>query len=272
MDFLTSIVSYKKELLASKKRRTSTAVLMRRAARVVRGTHITFRAAITRFETVNIVAELKKASPSKGILCPRYAPARIARAYEDAGACAISVLTEDRFFKGDLAHLEAVRKASTLPLLQKDFFIDEYQLYEAKVHGADAILFIAALLDDARLADLCGIAQELALDYIIEVHNEIELARALRFTHGIIGINNRDLHTFKTDLRTSERLAAWIPRARLVIAESGIRSRRDIERLRAQGIRAFLIGESIIAHAASPHDAARRLESLLGKNTRNHRR
>src|SRR5262245_64119556 len=192
-----------------------------------------------------LIAEVKKASPSKGVIRADFDPVAIARSYAGAGAAAISVLTEERFFQGHADHLAAVRQAVELPLLRKDFVFDAYQLAEARAWGADAALLIAAILDDGQLAALHGAATELGLDVLVEAHTAAETARAVAAGAALIGINNRDLRTFVTSLTTAERLRPLIPAGTVAVAESGIESAGDIARLRAAGYDAFLVGESL---------------------------
>jgi indole-3-glycerol phosphate synthase len=192
-----------------------------------------------------IIAEVKRASPSKGDILPGLDPAAIARDYATAGAAAISVLT-DRHFKGSLTDLRAVRAAVDVPLLRKDFIFDPYQLYEARAAGADCILLIAAMLDEADFRSLAALARELRMAALVEVHNPAELAIAQRCSAELIGINNRDLHTFKTDLAVTEELLRDYSGSALIVSESGIETAADIRRLDAAGARAFLIGESLL--------------------------
>lgn len=207
-----------------------------------------------------IIAEVKKGSPSKGVIRPDFDPLDIASTYQDNGATCISVLTDERFFLGHLRYLALIREQVGLPLLRKDFLFDPYQVYESSVGGADAILLIAAMLELNQLKDLAALAGELQLDVLLEVHDERELEMALNTGCELIGINNRSLHTFVTDLATTERLAAMIPGDRLVVAESGIIGRSDIERLCQAGARAFLVGESLMRE----EDIGAKLQELLG--------
>lgn len=193
-----------------------------------------------------IVAEVKKASPSRGLIRADFDPVSIARDYAAHGASAISVLTEPRFFQGSLSHLEEIRAAVTVPLLRKDFTVDPYQIVETKSYGADAVLLIAALLDPSLMADLRGQAAELGLDSIIEVHTEEELEAAVAAGAQVIGINNRNLKTFEVNLSTTERLAPQIPSGTLAVCESGIDSREQMHRVEQWGIRVFLIGEALM--------------------------
>jgi indole-3-glycerol phosphate synthase len=213
-----------------------------------------------------LIAEVKRASPSRGVLRADLDPKALVRTYASAGAAAISVLTEEQHFQGSLDDLEAVRAildgrgGPRPPVLRKDFLFDAYHLFEARVYGADAVLLIAAILNPALLAHLLALARTLGLDCLVEVHDEQELERALAAGAEIIGINNRDLRTFEVDLAVSERLRPLIPDDRVVVAESGIHSRADVERLRTLGVNAVLIGEALVA----AENAAGKIEELLG--------
>ena len=200
---------------------------------------------------IGLIAEVKKASPSAGIICPDFDPVRIARAYEAAGASCLSVLTDEGFFQGSLDDLRAIRAAVSLPLLRKDFIIDERQILEAVEAGADAILLIVAILDDAQLSHFQALADAAGLAALVEVHDEGELTRALRCGARLLGVNNRNLKTFKVDLATTEQLARILaaadrPEDRLLVAESGIHTRADVIRLRSCGARAILVGEALM--------------------------
>ncbi|HEX2930602.1 MAG TPA: indole-3-glycerol phosphate synthase TrpC [Candidatus Binatia bacterium] len=208
-----------------------------------------------------IVAEVKKASPSKGLIRADFDPVSIARDYADHGASAISVLTEERFFQGSLEHLEQIRDAVDLPLLRKDFMLDSYQLLEAKSYGADAVLFIAAMLDPSLMRDLCEQAAALSLDSLIEVHTEKELEAAIAAGGQMIGINNRDLKTFEVSLSTTERLAPLVPSGTPTICESGIDGLEQIRRVEKLGIHVFLIGESLMR---APQPGKKLKELLIG--------
>ena len=198
-----------------------------------------------------IVAEVKKASPSKGIIRADFDPVWIARRYADSGAAALSVLTEERYFQGHLDYLAAIRQHVEVPLLRKDFIFDAYQLYEARACGADAVLLIAAILPDTLLQELLWLAEELNLSPLVEIHDRVELERAVRSGARLLGINNRDLRTFHTTLATTEELLPFVPPDAFVIAESGIETVADIERLERLGVGAFLIGEAFM-RAADP--------------------
>ena len=208
-----------------------------------------------------IIAEVKKGSPSKGIIREDFDPVAIARSYERGGASCLSVLTDEQYFYGSLDYLGQIRAQVDLPLLRKDFIIDPYQVFQARAAGADAILLIAAALEDTQLLELAELATELQLDTLLEVHDGTELERALFLPVDLIGINNRNLQTFVTDLAVTEQLAGKIPHQQLAVAESGIHSRADIERLQQAGADAFLIGESLMRET----DIEGKLASLLGE-------
>ena len=198
-----------------------------------------------------VIAEIKRASPSQGLLRDPFDPAAIAASYERAGAACLSVLTDTEFFQGELAHLAAARAACALPALRKDFVIDAYQIYEARAHGADCVLLIVAALDDAQLRDLEACAHALGMDVLVESHDAAELERALALRTPLIGINNRNLRSFSVSLDTTLGLLARIPAERLVVTESGIRAPEDVRRMRDAGVNAFLVGEAFM-RAADP--------------------
>jgi len=211
-------------------------------------------------EQVAIIAEIKKASPSKGVLRSDFNPADIAKSYERNGAACLSVLTDRDFFQGDNQYLQQAREACLLPLLRKDFIIDPYQVYEARALGADCILLIVAALGDAQLQDLAGLATHLGMDILVEVHHREELDRALRLNPRLIGINNRNLHTFITRLETTLELLEHIPKKHVVVSESGINTAQDIALLSNAGVRTFLIGEALM-RASDPGVAMAKLFS-----------
>ena len=206
-----------------------------------------------------IIAEIKKGSPSRGIIRADFDPLEIAEIYQNNGATCLSVLTDEHFFLGHLRYLALIREAVSLPLLRKDFICDPYQIFEARAAGADAILLIAAMLDLNQLRDFHAVAQEINLDVLLEVHDEAEVEKALLTNCTLIGVNNRNLRTFITDLDTTRRLARLMPADRLLVAESGINSRAEIVRLHADGASAFLIGESMMRET----DIGAKLQELL---------
>ena len=193
-----------------------------------------------------IIAEIKKASPSAGVIAEDFNPASKAKDYEAFGASALSILTEEDFFLGSNEYLKAVKKITSLPILRKDFIIDEYQIYESKLIGADCVLLIASILSDQQLEEFVAIAKTLELDYLVEVHDEIELKRAELFEDALIGVNNRNLKTFEVDLDNSVRLRNLFIKNNVFIAESGIKSKKDIDYLKSNNIKVFLIGESLM--------------------------
>ncbi|MDA9634384.1 indole-3-glycerol phosphate synthase TrpC [Pseudomonadota bacterium] len=193
-----------------------------------------------------IIAEIKKASPSAGVIEEEFDPVKKAVEYEAFGASALSILTEEDFFMGSVDHLKDVKEITTLPILRKDFMIDEYQIYESKLIGADCILLIASILSDQQIEDFINVAQQLELDYLIEVHDENELHRVEHFEDALIGTNNRNLKTFEVDLDNSVRLRNLFKEKNIFIAESGIKSREDMNYLKLNNIKVFLIGESLM--------------------------
>lgn len=205
-----------------------------------------FRQALIDFAGVALIAEAKKASPSKGVICPNFDPVRIAREYEAGGAQAISVLTDEKFFQGSLSYIPQVRQAVQLPVLRKDFIIHEAQITQARKFGADAILLIAAILDKNRMGDFLAQSRELGMDVLVEVHDEADLEKALAVDSPLIGINNRNLRDFSMDLETTFRLKKLIPDSIPVVSESGIRTVEDIRRLAAAGVAAVLVGETLM--------------------------
>jgi indole-3-glycerol phosphate synthase len=246
-DILDRILARKVEELAERSARLPLVDLVARSADLpdTRG----FAAAIeSRIESglPAVIAEIKKASPSKGVIREDFDPASIARSYEQGGATCLSVLTDADFFQGSEAYLAEARAACALPVLRKDFTIDAYQVHEARAIGADCILLIVAALDDARLLDMCLLAAELDLDVLVEVHDESELERALELPTPLIGVNNRDLRTFEVSLETTLRLRRLMPAERVLVTESGIATRDDVARLRSSGVDAFLVGETFM--------------------------
>ena len=193
-----------------------------------------------------VIAEIKRASPSKGIICQRFDPHAIAASYQSHGACCLSVLTDRDFFKGNDDDLKAARQACCLPVLRKDFIIDAWQIYESRLIGADCVLLIVAALDDGRLQEFSLLALELGMDVLVEAHDAEELQRALLTTASLIGINNRSLHTFETQLETTLDLMHCVPADRLLVTESGIHTPQDVQRMQEAGVKAFLVGEALM--------------------------
>ena len=285
VNILDTIVEQKQHEVAQLPARPIAAGDLRDAV-LERGEKRDFAAALRkpRAGPVALIAEVKKASPSAGVICRNFDPVHIAKEYEAAGASCVSVLTDEKFFQGSLDHLRQIRTAVKLPLLRKDFIIDERQILEAIEWGADAVLLIVAILDDARLQRFRSLAADAGLAALVEVHDETELKRALAAGADLIGVNNRDLKTFKVDLATTERVAARLVESRgsrvegrkeaagaefstcdprpstVLVAESGIDTRADVERLAQCGAQAVLIGESLMRHG----DIKTKVRELLG--------
>ncbi|HYD72850.1 MAG TPA: indole-3-glycerol phosphate synthase TrpC [Candidatus Binatia bacterium] len=259
MSVLDKIIAYKLEEVAARKQRVSPSELHEaiKAQSAPRGFANAIR---SNPERRALIAEIKKASPSKGLIRANFNPPELARAYSDGGATCLSVLTDGPSFRGADEYLVAARAAVSLPVLRKDFIVDPWQALESRALGADAVLIIMAACEDELAGDIADMATSVGMDYLVEVHDERELERALKFEGAIIGINNRSLKTFETDLATTERLAAYVPRTKLLVSESGIATADDINRLRRTGARAFLVGESLMREA----DVAAATRRLLG--------
>ena len=259
MNFLSTIIDQKRKRVETAKRSVSPEVLqtMARGARETALPHALL-GALNDEGKINIIAEFKRKSPSRGEIHPNANPAMIAQAYEAAGASAVSILTEEDYFDGSLDDLRAVRQAISLPILRKDFVFDDYQVYESAAAGADAVLLIVAALDDETLSRLRRLAEdELGMDALVEVHTKAEMVRAVDSGANIIGVNNRNLATFDVSLETSVQLASMSRAGALLISESGIGSADDIQQLYDLGYRGFLIGESLM-RAAEPGEALKK--------------
>ena len=256
---LDEIVVYKKEFVAECKRRTPLENLKEQVASAP-GERC-FARALREAGDIAVIAEVKKASPSKGLIRPDFDPMEIAATYEANGAAALSVLTDERYFQGSACALTQVRQAVDLPILRKDFTIDPYQIYEARAIGADAILLIVGILSPDQLREYRDLAHGLNLDALVEVHTEDELGAALDAKAQVIGINNRDLRTFQTDLAVTENLIGMMPEDAVIVSESGIHTREDVLRLQDAGANAILVGESLMREA----DIGKKLRELLGR-------
>ena len=250
--FLKDILAHKREEIDERRHRHPVDELEERAEEqgAARGFAAALRNRLHRRKPA-VVAEIKRASPSKGVLCERFDPIALARSYRTAGASCLSVLTDAKYFMGSGAVLDLVRKHCPLPVLRKDFIIDEYQVHESRALGADCVLLIAAALDETQLAELIGLVRGSGMDALVEVHDEDELARALSLGDAVelIGVNNRNLDSFDVSLDTTLRLAAAIPDGKVVISESGIHCRGDIQRLREASVHVYLVGEALMTSA-----------------------
>ncbi|MFA5682333.1 MAG: indole-3-glycerol phosphate synthase TrpC [Hydrogenophaga sp.] len=261
-DLLARIVSFKRDEVAARRQELPAGEVRRRAEQArlddpARGFEAALRARAAA-DLPAVIAEIKQASPSKGLLRADFDPPAIAHAYAGCGAACLSVLTDGEFFCGALTDLRAARSACSLPALRKDFIVDEWQLYEARMHGADCVLLIAAVLDDARLAGFAALARALGMDVLVEVHGSDELERAVRLGFSLIGVNNRNLRSFEVSLETTLDLLPQVSSTALLVTESGIRTRADVVRMRAAGVAAFLVGEAFM-RAPDPGAALREL-------------
>lgn len=261
MNILDTILAHKRQEVAEAESRIPFSELEKQLSHAL--SVRPFRDALNRADgRVAVIAEVKKASPSKGVLCEDFDPLRIAQTYAQHGASAISVLTDERFFQGHLDYLRTIRLYVPIPVLRKDFLISRYQVLEARVAGADAVLLIVAALSDGQLRDLLAYTHELGMDTLVEVHTEEELHRALDAGATVIGVNNRDLTSFRTTLEVTERLAPWIPPGCILVSESGIENAEDVCRVARAGAHAVLVGESLMR----AKDIGERLRELAGIN------
>ncbi len=260
MSILAKIVRHKRKEIEALKRKKPLE-LLKREVLARRFKKISFERALKNKKPPAVIAEIKKKSPSAGILRKNFDPVKIAKAYEKGGASALSVLTDGKFFAGSAEILKKIRKATPLPILRKDFIIDEYQVWESKAIGADAILLIAGILSGRQMKKFYALAKKLGLDSLFEVHSKRELDRVLPLRPRIVGVNNRNLKTFKVSLGTTEKLARFVKNKAILVSESGIFSREDLLTLRRAGALAVLVGEGLIREA----DIARALKKLLGK-------
>ena len=249
---ISRLIEEKRRVVEEAKRLKSKEELIKEISSI--SVNSSFKKSISRPHHINLIAEIKKASPSKGILRGDFNPVKIAMTYQAHGASAVSVLTDERFFEGKLEHIKMVKESISLPILRKDFIIDEYQIYESVACGADAILLIADLLSDSEMTGFYRTAVSLGLDVLLEVHNEEDMEKAIAAGGDIIGINNRDLHTFKVDLAVTQKLIRLIPAHKIKVSESGIKSYEDVMFLKSLGINAILIGEAFME---SPDIAAK---------------
>lgn len=258
-DFLKEIVEYKKELLAQKS--GYYAALKKNVKASPHSRYGLFKKAISKPQGMNLIAEIKKASPSVGMIRDPFDLTGLARIYAESGADALSVLTEDKYFLGKPTYIKKVSEEVVLPVLTKDFIIHEHQIFETFCQGASAILLIVAILEDCLLKDLIQTASDLDMDCLVEVHDENELGRALKADADIIGVNHRNLATLTVDLSVSEKLVPQIPKGKVIVAESGIKTHEEIKKLKALGVHAVLIGESFLRSA----DVGAKVKEIMGE-------
>jgi len=255
---LDKIIAQKREEVEQRKKVATITYLQQRIARQKPALDL---APALKGDHVRLIAEVKQASPSRGTLSLNFNPIELARTYAEGGAAAISVLTEANYFMGSIEHLAAIKEVVGLPLLRKDFIFDLYQIYESRAYGADALLLITSILSQEQLKELVSLSHSLGLRCLVEVHNEGEVKRAVLSEAEIIGINNRDLNTFTVDITTTRRLRPLIPQERIVVSESGIKSKRDIEKLRKWGVDAVLVGETLVTAG----DVPAKMKGLIGE-------
>ncbi|MCD5391035.1 indole-3-glycerol phosphate synthase TrpC [candidate division NPL-UPA2 bacterium] len=257
-NFLEEILKHKRIEVEAKKKKLGLADLKSKLSDAPQSR--SFKEAISKSDKVNLIAEIKRASPSAGLIRKDFDPVKIAKVYQEAGATAISILTDEKFFRGHIDFLSQVREVVSVPLLRKDFIIDEYQIYESRTYGADALLLIASILSKEEMTKFLSLSHDLGMDCIVEVHNEEELERVLETPAEIIGINNRDLSTFQIDLFTTQHLRKLIPADKIIVAQSGIQSREDVQLLAKEKIDAILVGESLLRSK----DIREKMEELVG--------
>lgn len=256
MDILGKIISHKKKSVAEKKEKIPLAKLKQSIDSLPAARD--FKGAISNPGKISLICEIKRASPSSGLICKEFHPKKIAWTYEKNGARAISVLTEDKYFQGDILHLFSVKQSVNIPVLRKDFIIDEYQLYESRAFGADALLLIASLLDAKQISQFFKITRDLGMEALVEVHSDEDLEKVLSTPAEVIGINNRNLKDFTVDLNVTKNLRKKIPQEKIVVSESGIKTRDDVLLLKNTGINAILVGQVLLESG----DIGRKLEEL----------
>ena len=253
---LDKIIADKRDELKVRKQEMPLAALEERITQ--RRVLLDFSTALNQ-DRIQLIAEVKQSSPSRGVLCTDFSPVRLAKEYAKGGAAAISVLTEVNYFGGSIDYLAAIRAEVHLPLLRKDFIFDPYQVYESAAYGADALLLIAAILSQQQLGELLSLSNSLGIGCLVEAHNEAEIDQALHAEAQVIGINNRDLSTFAVDINTTRRLRPLLPEQQIVVSESGISSRLDVEKLKGWGVNAILVGEALVTTA----DIKAKIEELM---------
>jgi len=253
---LDKIIAQKKEEVEQRKKEATITYLQELIARQKPALDL---APALKGDHIRLIAEVKQASPSRGLLSPNFNPIELAQTYAEGGASAISVLTEANYFMGSIERLAAIKEVVELPLLRKDFIFDLYQVYESRAYGADALLLIAAILSQEQLKELVSLSHSLGLSCLVEVHNKDEVERAVLSEAKIIGINNRDLNTFTVDINTTRRLRPLVPKEKIIVSESGIKSKRDIEKLGKWGVDAVLVGEALVTAS----DVRAKMKELL---------
>jgi indole-3-glycerol phosphate synthase len=253
---LDRIIAQKREEV---KQRKMVATMVYLQERITRQKPVLDLALALKGDHIRLIAEVKQASPSRGILTSNFSPTKLARTYAEGGAAAISVLTEANYFGGNIEHLAAIKEAVGLPLLRKDFIFDPYQVYESRAYGADALLLIATILSQGQLEELISLSHSVGLKCLVEVHNEGEVERAVLSDAELIGVNNRDLNTFAVDINTTRRLRPLVPKEKITVSESGIKSKKDVEKLGKWGVDAVLVGEALVTAS----DVRAKMKELL---------